>query len=233
MATYKQLIKRSLRLIQAIPKGDFEPAADELADAFIALENLFDEMSSERFGQYTIVQESVTLTNGDNSYSIGTGGDLNTARPKKILNAWIRQDNTDYPVKIIAREDYANIPDKTDSGRPYLLYYEESYPLGRVDLYYTPDAAYTLFLESWKEITKPTAATDTVALPSEYTQFIVNQLAVDLAPEYGTQAAPSVQQKAARARRTLKNIHSSNVPRACTDPLRSGLEYDVDGDVYV
>lgn len=233
MATYKELIKRSLRLIQAIPKGDFEPDQGELADAFVTLGHLFDEMSSERWGQYTIVRESVTLTASDNEYSIGSTGDFATARPKKILKAYIRDNGIDYPIEIIQRERYAEVPDKTTIGRPYYLYYEEQYPNGRINVYPSPDQAHTMFIESWKELTKPTATTDTVNLPSEYVQFIVNELAVQMAPEYGTEAAPSVQRNSQLARRRLKNIHASNVPRANSDPFGDTFYYEVEGDYWV
>jgi hypothetical protein len=233
MATYKDLIKNSLRKIQAIPKGGFEPDPGELSDAFDALGYLFDEISSERWGVHTIIFDSVTLTANDNEYTIGSAGDLVTARPKKILKAYIRQDGTDYPIKIVSREFYAEIPDKTTTGRPYYIYYEETYPNGTIKLYPTPTEAYNLRLESWKEITKPTAVTDTVNLPSEYIQFFTNEMAVILAPEYGTEAAPSVQQAAFKARRRLKNIHSSNIPRANTDPFGNFQEYQINGDYWV
>lgn len=233
MATYKQLIKRSLRLIQAIPKGDFEPEQGELADAFEALQHLFDEISSERFGQFTIVRESFTLTASDEQYSIGSGADFDTSRPKKILNSYIQDASFDYPVKVVARENYSAIPDKTTTGRPRYLYYEETYPNGRIELYPVPDKAYLLYIESWKELTKPTAVTDTVNLPSEYVQFFVNQLAVDLAPEYGTEAAGSVQRSAQLSRRRLKNIHSSNVPQIKTDILNRHTKYEIDGDYWI
>jgi hypothetical protein len=232
MATYKQLIKTSLRQIQAIPKGGFEPDSGELADAFEMLGILFDEVSSERWGVNAIIFDSLTLTANDNEYTVGATGDLVTARPKKIRTAYIRQDNSDYSIEVISRERYATIVDKTTTGRPYYLYYEETYPNGTLKLYPMPDSAYDLRIESWKELTKPTDVTDTVNLPSEFVPYFTDKLSVYMAPEYGTEASQTIQMRMLKSERRLKNIHSSNIPRAHTDPFNSDYDYEIDGDTW-
>ena len=73
------LIRSSLRLIGAISSSE-SPAADESMDALEALNMMLNSWGAVRF----LSKNTPTIThilNGSTSYTIGSGGDINTTRP--------------------------------------------------------------------------------------------------------------------------------------------------------
>ena len=100
MATAATIINRALRLLGAISSGA-SADTDEMADGLIALNAMIDSWNNERLMIYAIQDESLTLVDGQASYTIGTSGNLNTTRPVSIEGAYVRASSLDYPVRIL------------------------------------------------------------------------------------------------------------------------------------
>jgi hypothetical protein len=216
MASASDIIRRSLRLIGAIAGGE-TPSSTEQADALDALNAMLDSWRTESLSVYALRDETLTLT-GAASYTIGTGGALNTTRPVRIESAYERYSDTDYPVKIASAAAWYALAVKTttSSNVSEWLYYEPSYPLGTLYLYPKPTTG-VLHLVTWVPLTA-FAAADSVALPPGYQDAITYHLAIRLAPEYGRPVPPEL---AALARAAKDNIQRVNF----RPPLMStGLE---------
>jgi hypothetical protein len=54
------------------------------------LNAMLESWSLDRRMCYSVTQESFALTASTGTYTIGSGGAFNTARPTKILNAFVR-----------------------------------------------------------------------------------------------------------------------------------------------
>ena len=232
--TVYQLVRQSLLDLSVIDRDDtVDPT--QLSDGLFALNSLLNRWSTERFGIYTITQEEFSLVASDGEYSIGAAGDFNTVRPVKILTAWIRSGTTDYPVEIIARENYARRVDKTtERSIPDKLYYEPTYPLGTIRLLGVPASTYTLHIESWKPLAQYTAGAEEIALPPEYQDAIRWSLAIDLAPSFSVEPSRVIVARADEGVKAMKIIHSTPVPRAYTDPIgtRNKGRFDIYGGFY-
>lgn len=209
MTTATDMITRSMRLARVIGKGEI-PTADESADGLTALNAMLDSWSIERLFVYYIVQEDLTLSPGIGSYTMGTGGDLNTTRPSKIDDScYISYGSYDIPLELIGAQSYANIVAKSiQSNLPMYLFAEMSYPLVTLYFYPVPNTAYTARIRSWKQLQTFSTLTDALALPPGYQRGIEYSLAEEYAAEFGIEVSPSVHAIAAKARSNLKKINS-------------------------
>jgi hypothetical protein len=207
MTTARDIIKKSLQKIGVLVKQE-DPSSDEANDALDALNALISSWSNDSLVIYARTWENFALTGGDGEYTIGTGGNFNTTRPIAIIDGYTRLINDDYPLRIVSDEVYAAIPDKTSPGRPDVLNYDNAYPTAKIRLWSVPDVNYTLYIQTEKELTQFTLDT-TVALPPGWVRALVNNLAVELAPEYGQEVPDTV----LMAARESKGLISRSVNR--------------------
>ena len=198
--TASTLIKASLRLAGVIATGE-TPTASEMDDGLEALQFMLRNWSSRgiRIPYYTRV--SATL-DGSASYTIGSGGDINTTRPLSIVSA----ESADYPIKITDFNTY-QLLSVSDSGAGdcEYIWYNPSYPLGYI--YPWPLSSETITLTCQVPLTDPTVLTSSIAFPPEYDEAIKYNLAVRLAPEYEKEPSRLV---LGMAMETLAAIETNN-----------------------
>lgn len=215
MATALDLIKGAMRLIGAIESGE-TPSSEESSDGLSALNAMLDAWSVERLMVYQILQEPFSLSAGTASYTIGSGGTWNTARPVRIDSAFIRDsDGLDYPIEIITKDRYDAIADKTTQSRPEWLYYYTAYPLGTIYWYSVPDATYTAYLNSWKQLQSFAGLATDLALPPGYERAIKYNLALEIAPEYNRMPSAVVVEVANESKAALKSANAPVVEMKC------------------
>lgn len=230
--TVADLIKASLRLIQVT-----KPTAEEQNDAMQALNLMLKDWAATRQGLFKLTRETFQTVASVGAYTIGTGGTFNTSRPNKIGVSFLRDDMVDTRIEPISDIEYAKIGLKTVEGSPCRLYYEKGYPLGTIFLFPVPDKVYDLFLYQQKPLAEYTSLSDSVNLPPEYESAIKFNLAVDLAPEYGTSAQEEVAARAILTLKTLKRANASPVPRITTSAFAHGQGWGssgiTDGNQYI
>lgn len=210
MSTGTTLITRSLRMLGVIASGGTADA-NQLADGLTALNGLLESWRNDKLLVYAQTDNSLTMANGDNSYTIGTSGDLNITRPVKFDDAFMRQSNVDSHVDLITQEEWDAIPDKTVSS-PLVTqaFYNPtmSSSQGTLQVYPTPSAANVLHLISWVVLMSLTAVTDTVTLPPGYDRAIASNLAIEMAPEYGIAASAEIIKIARDSLAAIKGVNS-------------------------
>ncbi len=214
--TLLDLITQALQTIGIYGLGQ-TPNSAETQDAVNALNIMADSWNADGLLIPSVTRESFTLTIGTASYTWGTTagvGNFTTARPVKILKAFIRDGNYDYSVDIIGEDEYEDIVDKTTSGRPEQLWYNPTYPLATVYLYYTPDAAYNLRVDSEKDLIDFSTLTTAIALPSEYLAALKWNLAQELCSPYQKQVPPVVAMRADETLRTVRRINAAQKAEA-------------------
>lgn len=211
MTTAIGLITRAMRLAGSIGVGE-TPDDDEAADGLTALNSMMDSFSIERLMVYYIVEETLTLVAGTASYTMGSGGDLNTTRPTRIEDScFIRYNNIDTPLQLLNFEGYAAIVDKTtQSNIPAYLFPDMRNPL--VYLYFWPVPSSTgavPHIFSWKQLQQFSALTTALALPPGHEEMIAFNLAVRWAgPEFGQKVPDEVKALAAMSKANLKRINA-------------------------
>ena len=187
--TARRLITRSLRDLGVLAIGE-TPTGAEAMDALDTLNELLESWSLERLMVYVITEVSKALTGGTASYTIGTGGSINTTRPLRIENAVVRDaNNLDLPVQILTRDEFTRIGLKqTQSTYPCWLYYDNAWSagLGTITLWPVPSASdKSLRLWLWQPLPSVASLETSINLPPGYTRALRSNLAVELAAEYG------------------------------------------------
>lgn len=188
-----------------------------IAEALTAFNDM--RQSWEESLRHATTTESFTLTAATASYTIGSGGDFDTARPTKIESAFIRDSSgIDYPVDVtMTRKEYNEISDKDAAGRPSKLYYDPQNTLGYIYFDTAPESAETFYITSYKPYTEYAAITDTITEPVNYEKAMKYNLAIDLAPEYNIQLIPTVIEQAIILKNEILNRNSTPIPTASFD----------------
>lgn len=220
MTTGLDMIRRARRLNRSLGAGEIM-AAEQAAWGLEALNAMMDAWSIQRLFVYQITEDSHTMVAGTASYTIGSGGVINTTRPERIEpSSYVRLSGTDYHLEPIDEYQYNSMAVKTTPGRPSSVYLQRAAPLATLFFYPVPDAAYTLKLRSWKKLQSFAALTDLLALPAGYEDAIIYSLSERLAPEDGLEPSQTVMRIAATNRKALipnnapRKIMSNDVMRA-------------------
>lgn len=192
-----------------IKVGVETPTAAQNASALISLNNMVSLLGAEGL-IYSITSEALTVNAGEYEYTIGSGADWDTVRPLKVLSCFLRDDdNYDWPVNIIGSKDYNIRSNKTFTARPTELYYLPEYTVAKVIFNTSPDAAYDAYFEFLKNFTEFATGATTVALPNEYKEALVYNLAVSLGEDWDRKVAQSVLMNAARTREIIDRLNAS------------------------
>lgn len=210
MATALSMITRSMRLAGVIGKGE-SLDNDEAQDGLVALNSMLESWSTERLFCYHIVEDTLTFVANQQTYTMGSGGDLNTTRPTKIVDlCTTRYGSVDTPLQLVDEIAWSNITVKGIlSILPMYLYVDMQNPLVRLNFYPKPNTGgNTASIKSWKQMQQFSALTDTVVLPPGYQRAIEYSLAAEYGPEFGVEVPPSVLAIGQKARANIKRINA-------------------------
>jgi hypothetical protein len=217
MASGLQIVTKALQKNGVLTASE-APDADMAADGISALNAMLSSWSNDSLTIYARVWESFTLTAGTSLYTIGGGETFNTPHPIAILEGCYTRlaPSYDEPISVTTDELYNNIVDKTTSGRPRVLSYDNGFPQGKIRLWPVPDQSYTLFLLSEKSLSSVTLAGD-IQFPPGWERALVFNLAIELCADYSQPITPSLQEVASKskgsiARAVLKNRSLQSYP---------------------
>jgi len=219
MATVLDRINRSLRLLGVKAAGE-SATQEEANDAFEALNGMVASWNNESLMIYNLETVTHTLVSGTGDYTIGASGTINVTRPQRIESAYIDDNNSSWPLAMVNNEQYGRIWQKTtESSYPSYLYYESSFPLGTIKLWPVPSSANTLNLNVYNQIDAFASTATTISLPPGYERMIDYNLAVEIAPEYGVEPSPTIQNIAIDSKSRIKILNSKNIP-VLRSPMR-------------
>lgn len=207
MATAQTLIDRSMRLLGMLEPGVSATTA-ETADVLIALNAMLDSWRNEKLLCYAVQDQTISLSSGNATRTIGATGNLVTTRPVRIDTAYIIYSSTSIPVNILNDEEWASLPDKTaTSTYPSDIYYRPEYPDGKIYLYPIPDDSSDLHVLTWTPVTAFATAATSVALPPGWEDALASNLALYVAPEFEKEPSNTVVGMARNAKAYIKRIN--------------------------
>lgn len=202
--TARVIITRALRLLKVIAANESGSAAD-LDVGFLALNDMLDSWSINRNNLLRTTIETFPLVNNQASYTIGTGGNFNTALPMNVEeSSFIRYQSVDYPLRSITEDTYSQIPYKSNGGIPEVFWFDPSETLATLYLYPVPQTSQTIELHSLKPSTAFTGLDTTYVLPPGYKEALQFSLAEAIAGEFETDPPKFVVAKAMMLRRSLQ-----------------------------
>lgn len=211
MNTARDIIKGSLRLLGVLASGE-DPSSSELSDGLGSLNELVESWSNENLMVYADTEETLPLVGGQQSYSMGVGGDFDTVRPLNIYRARLQvtsqNPSYDLPLEIINLEQWSGtILKTTTSTYPTSLYIDDNYPLCNLKFWPIPSQIENVVLHSQKPLTSFANGSDTVLLPPGYIRALKYNLAIDLAPEFGKEASMTVATVASESKASIKRLN--------------------------
>lgn len=226
--TVQELIYDALRLIGALNVGE-GPSSAEHSEDLRALNNMLDTWNTERLNVFRVVRTAYTLATSKEIYTMGTGGDINAARPVKIELAGVMIDDIEQPLSVIGQQAYADIRLKTLSGSiPEGLYDDRAFPSTNLHLWPIPPAGTVIVLYTWQALSSFAALSDTVSLPPGYTEAITYNLALRLAPRYrDSLVSPYVMETAREAKANIKRLNAQTPILRC-EPVIAERSYGWD-----
>ena len=215
-ATVQKLVIRTLRLIGQI--GPDETATTtELNYVFDALNDMLGVWRNEQLMCYAMQDESIPLSSGNTSRTVGPTGDLVSTRPVSIKEAYVTYSNVDTAIKVLEYDQYAYIPNKASTSTfPTRIYYKPEMPDGRIYLWPVPNVSSVLHILTEVPVLSFAALSTTLTLPPGWNDAIPPNLAVRIAPEFNRDVRPTVLAMAANTKRLIK--------RTNTRPIKSTNE---------
>ena len=211
--TAQNIINKSLRLLGVLASGE-TTTAEEAQDSLYSLNSIIDSFAANPQYYFCTQAEGFSLLGGKNTYTIGDDpaafppADFVTPRPIRIVGAFVRVNNVDTPLALITDQYWTNISDKSKAGLPTKLLYRPNVPYGQVLVYPTPNSAASLFLRSERRIYAYASLFMTQPLPPGYQRLLELSLAMELAPEYGSQVKPEI---VANLRADLDSLIRTNI----------------------
>lgn len=232
MTTANDMIKAGMQHAGILGLRDDLDAAN--ADYGLkVLNSMLDSWRLDKLMVYHLKQEEFTLVVNQRSYTIGTGGDFNTDRPIDIVEpCFVREGNYDYPIKIIQKNAYGKLTAKSNvtSNLPRFLFYDKSYPLGKIFLYPAPSAANTLFINSPQTLQSFANKNVDLALPPGYQEAIEYNLAPRFAAKKGFAINVEIKQIAIDSKAAIK---TNNIEPVVANVSMGGgysKQYDINSD---
>lgn len=220
------LITLALKMTGVAAEGQ-TPSNEMVFDSFTILNMMLSQWQVRRWLVYSTT-DTACLCTGAQSYTVETGGDFDVPRPDRIEAAFMRYYGSapqplDYDLILIqAREEYNLIQMKQLTTWPTHIYYDSDLPIARVWPWpIPPDNSYELHITTKERLQQFLNLNDTIALPAEYQDAIVWNLAVRLRPMFQLPPDPTTQQMAAATLATIRTANTQ-LPRArMPDDFRS------------
>lgn len=207
MATVQALIiDPALRKV-----GQSKPETVDRNNALDALNTMLNSWSAQRLLIFAVTRENFPLVVNQQSYTIGSGGNFNTVRPTKIIDAYIRDAGSDFPLTIHNLKNFNDISVKATDGRPEEIHYLREFPLGVILFDLEPDKAYTVFLDSLKPLSTFASINTQVSISPEYEEALIYNLVLRISSEHDAAIPAEV---AAIARDSLAAIRRINAQPA-------------------
>ena len=240
MSTISEIITRSARALGYLGRTEVLSAGDA-NDGLACFNEMLQSWSNESLMSYVTLQRNFTLTANTQSYTIGSGGTINVTRPYNIISAFVRDnDNNDYPMRVIGRQEWDNIGTKDITSQiPDTLFYSSEYPLGIIYIFPIPLLAYTVYYNSTLDQVEYTSFTTSISLPVGYESAYIFNLALQMMSFgfpclLGDREYVRLVENAAQAKANLKRINDKYEPMLY-DPYivsRSDATYNIYTDSY-
>ncbi len=218
MTTTRDIVSSALRKISVLGAGE-NLTAEDATDAKNSLNQLLESWSADGQVIYSRSVDTIALSSGVLTYTMGPGGDINTSRPVSITEATITQGGVLMnPMMIWGAEVYSTLGFPSLQGIPTNLYVNNGSPLLTLQLYPVPISGLSLNIYSMKKLAT-LALDDILDLPPGYERALIYNLAVEIAPEYDREASATVKNVASDSLSTIKrNNQQYPAPTMAVDP---------------
>lgn len=217
------IIRHAMLDLQAVD-AEQPVNATEAQDCLVRLNRMIDTWNGDGLMIFTIAIQDFPLISNKQIYTLGPGGDFNTARPATIDRASIvilsnPSQPLEYPIPMYSTQNWQEqVPIKNVPGNLPLAVYDDGGSPLRSLTFWPVASDNTLFrLYPWQQLTQFSDLQTVVSFPPGYLEALQSNLAIRIAPMFRAEVAPET---AMLAVSSVARIKSNN---ADDTQLRSDL----------
>lgn len=223
----QSMIRRALRLVGAIGVGR-DMTAEEQSDGLDCMNGVLDQLATQRLAIFQEIRTIFALVSGQQTYTIGPGGNFNVARPEFLSRASVITTQNvaqpiELPIEVLTTQQWQmNVPVKNvTSPLPLSVYNDYAFPLSTLTYFPKPNAS-GLQTALYLPTAVPVFADVTTAinLAPGYADMLTFQTALRYASEFGLEVPPAVVQTAIDS---LANVKRANIRLEVLRCDRAGL----------
>lgn len=210
-STAVNIIRDAMLLVRAIDPSE-SVDAQESSDILRILNLMIKSWQSKEY-LWKLSDVTVTLTPGTQSYLVGPGGagTLSRVRPLRLKYAVRRLSGVDINIRVISRQEYQDLPQKTQQGPTVDIYYDPQVTNGVLYPWYTGDTSNTTIICTFSD---PLDLFDTVNdspdYPDEWIEAITYNLALRISPMFGKPVPQEVAMVAAESLGRLSSFDAES-----------------------
>lgn len=190
--TLANILDPALRMAGISKRPGITPSDEMYGEMIPATNRMLASWSCDGHRVFTTAINEYDLIASQKIYTIGPGGDFNSARPLFIRDAnFIFPTNPQLrrPIKLLDDDEWSKIAvQDIAAAPPWYLYFDGGFDLnGRAKIYIVgqPPTGYKLELFTWQALKSDfTATTDAVIFPPGYEKALVSNLAIEAAMLY-------------------------------------------------
>lgn len=221
--TVGEQIAASLKLTGVLASGESAPA-DMASDCLSTFSAFLDALQTQRLTICNQERSAYPLVSGTATYTLGSGGDFDQQRPAWLDYARVLINGYEYPLQVFTTGEWARISDKSLSGQPVGVYFNDNYPLGELTFYPVPDSAQSYQVVLYWPSASPVSVTSlntSLSVPPGWQRMLTYNLAVEFAVLFGVAVPAKVDEI---ARQSMADVKRSNIrPEVLTfDPALNG-----------
>lgn len=211
MTTARDIIKKAAQKGGIITKND-DMSADEMNDGLGNLNNMIASWGNDSLLLFYRTLENFYLEAGKQEYTIGSGGDFDTIRPISVLQAFVSQNDIKLSNMILCSDVVFQqfLQNLVATGIPTYMNYNNNYPLGKLRFYVTPGNAYKFTMLSEKALSEFDTLDTNVDLPPGWDRMLINNLAIEMLPEYGQEPSGTLVNLARESKNLVKTGIAKN-----------------------
>lgn len=239
---FNDLASAAMRAAGVLASGE-TPPANEIADARVLANQMLEAWGAEQLMVFTLARSNpFSFVAGTASYTLGTGGTFNLARPANIeyitiiSNANPAQPLELPPLKMYSDIEWAGVPVKNVTNPlPQGVYDDGGFPFRTLTYWPIPsDSSVQTIIGGWQALTQFTDLTTDNTFPPGYIDAIKYSLAVRIAAEWPGSLSPGTALLAQQALARVKNRNVMEIKLTC-DPIvaQEGGVYDWRSDSYI
>lgn len=224
--TGQSVINRAMRLCGALASGE-SPTTTESTDALAILNDMLDEWNAQRLAIFQIQTNEFSLVGGTQTYTCGSGGTFNMARPAKIERIVLKVVTNpsfplELPLKTYKDQEWASITLKTLQNTYPEGYWDDSaFPSRNINFWPIPSSALNVVIYSWAALTSFADLTTTYTFPPGYAKALAYNLAVEISGEFNAPMPPQVPAIAATSKASIKTMNLPEVLLTCDRAVQS------------
>lgn len=229
--TVAQLFSLAMKRVNILQAGE-DPTADDLADALLYANNWIDSLAIEKLTIPFVLRTTWTILSGQASYTVGTGGNINVAKPVFVdhvnyIDASL-SPAVERKLDFLTDDAYAAIPIKTlTNPLPTFYYWNPTYAagLGTLHFWLVPTSSVlTGVLYAPSAVAQFVNTTDTIVLPPGYQFFMQENLAVQFGSTFRENLPidPELKQSAKESKAAIKRANTRLIEMSIDPALTYG-----------